>query len=77
MLLGSCLIDPDFHYSPAYIRTCLQPDNVMLSARGRVQIADFGLSVHNVQLDNGGSASCDRTGTPGYMVRSPLIVFET
>jgi len=39
----------------------------MLTSRGQVQIADFGLSVHNVHLDNGGGASCDRTGTPGYM----------
>ena len=39
----------------------------MISAAGNIQIADFGLSVHNVHLDNGGGASCDRTGTPGYM----------
>ena len=39
----------------------------MLTVEGKVQIADFGLSVCNVHLDRGGGASCDRMGTPGYM----------
>ena len=50
----------------AYCMTCrdLKPENLLINAKGDLQIADLGLARHTAAEDDGGEAS---QGTLGYM----------
>ncbi|MEO8743586.1 MAG: serine/threonine-protein kinase, partial [Lysobacteraceae bacterium] len=51
----------------------VKPANLMLSQRGQIKIADFGIALANHDIDTKLTSAGDMVGTPGYLAPEILL----